>query len=224
MKSLILIHATTTRFGIGLVFFALLLGGCGGGGYGGGGYGGGGYMMPATVTSITITPASAIVINGTTARLTAVGSYSDGTTADITTQVSWTSVTPTTASVGSYTGLVTGNAVGTTTITAAMNASTYGVIASSPVSVFVTGATLTGITVTPLTMSIAKGSTTIFTATGNFSDSTTGNVSGSASWGSSDTTAATINGSGIATGVGAGSSTITATLNAISNTATLTVN
>jgi uncharacterized protein YjdB len=49
-------------------------------------------------------------------------------------------------------------------------------------------------------------------------------VSGSATWTSSNTGVATVNASGIATAVGMGSSTITATLNGIANTATLTVN
>ena len=208
------------RFGSCLVFFVLLLGGCGGGGYGGGS---GVYPMQVTLTSISITPTSATIISGTTATLTAIGSYSDGSAANITTLVDWTSVAPATASVGSNSGVVSGNVVGMTTVRAAMNAGAYGVIASPAVNVTVTGATLNALTVAPLTSSTAKGTTTTFTATGTFSDSSTGDVSGSATWTSSDTTVATINGSGIATGVGAGTTTITATLTGIANTASLTV-
>ena len=220
----------TKRFGISLafflaVFFSFLLSGCGGGGYGGGSM----YTTP-TLTSITITPSSGVVIIGasaTTAQLTATGNYSNGTTADLTTLVTWTSVAPGTASVGSSTGLVTGVAVGTTNITAAMP-SLYGTITSPAASITVTDATLQSIAITPATISIGRGNTTIFTATGTFSNSTTGNISGSVIWTSSDTTVATIDARGIATGVGlgtlgTGTCNITATLNGITDTVTLTV-
>lgn len=201
------------------VFFALILVGCGGGGYASGG----GYGAPPSLTGITISPTTPTIINGTTARMTAIGNYSNGSSADITASVTWTSATPTTASVVSSSGVVTGNAVGTATITAVMNNGTlYGVISANEI-VTVTGATLTGIAIAPLTMSVAKGTFTHFTASGSFSDATTGNISGSVIWSSGDTTVATINANGLATGVGMGNSIISAALGAISNAATLTV-
>lgn len=211
----------TKRFGISLafflaVFFSLLLSGCGGGGYGGGG--GGMYATPI-LTSIAITPSSGIVIIGTPAQLTATGNYSNGTTADLTSLVTWTSVAPGTASVGSSTGLVTGVAVGTTNITAAMP-SLYGTITSPAASITVTDAMLQSIAITPATISIARGNTTTFTATGTFLGGLVGNVSGSVTWASSDPTVATIDARGIATGVGLGTSgtgtcNIRATLGAV---------
>jgi len=219
MKSLHIIHPAT-RFDLGIVIvLTSLLAGCGG--YSGGS----GYSMPAaSLTSITIVPSSEELTTGTTARLTATGNYSNGTTADITNSVIWSSAAPTTASVGSSTGVVTGNAVGTTSITATLsNSAMYGGVISATETTTVTAATLTGITIAPVTMSVAKGGTTTFTATGGFSDGTTGNISGAVTWASSDPSVATVDASGIAKGVGAGSSTISASLNGIANIATLTV-
>src|SRR5262249_59145559 len=55
-----------------------------------------------------------------------------------------------------------------------------------------------------------------FTATGKYSDGSTQNITSQVTWASSNTTAATINASGLATGVAAGSTTISATLGAVS--------
>ena len=84
------------RFGIGLVFFVFLIGGCGGGGYSPGTTG---YPMTVSLSSKQITPNTSTIMSGTTAALTAIGRYSDGTTANITALVTWTSAAPATASV-----------------------------------------------------------------------------------------------------------------------------
>ncbi len=80
------------------------------------------------------------------------------------------------------------------------------------------------IVVTPANPSIALGSSQQFTATATFSDGTTGDVTGSVVWSSSDNTIATISVGGLATGVAAGGPvTITATAGAVSGSTTLTV-
>lgn len=196
-----------------LVLSAWFLSGCGDG-----------YSSPSTAstpTSIAITPSSAMIISGETANLTAIGSYTNGSTADITGAVNWISAASTTASVTGV-GVVTGNAIGTTSVTASINGGVYGVT-SDAAGITVTGANLTGLSISPLTLSFARGSTAVLTATGTFSDATNGNISGSVTWTSSDPAVVTVNASGIATGVSAGTSTITATKGAISNVATLTV-
>jgi hypothetical protein len=83
-------------------------------------------------------------------------------------------------------------------------------------------AVLQSITVAPTSTSVSVGLTRPFTATGHFSDGSAGPVS--VNWTSSDTTIATINASGVATGVTAGGPvTITATSGNIMGTAQLTV-
>jgi ribosomal protein L21E len=74
----------------------------------------------AILSSITVTPANATVAVGGTQQFVAVGSYSDNSTAVITNTAQWTSAATDTATVLNS-GVATGNAVGTTTITATVN-------------------------------------------------------------------------------------------------------
>lgn len=85
-------------------------------------------------------------------------------------------------------------------------------------------ATLNSISVAPATATITTGATRSFTATGTYSDATTRDLTSQVTWSSSSTSTATINASGIATGVGAGTATITAAQGSLSGTAALTVN
>lgn len=85
-------------------------------------------------------------------------------------------------------------------------------------------ATLTSIAITPTSATIAPGGTRAFTAIGTYSDSSTSNISGSVTWKSSNTAVATINTSGIASGLALGASSISASSSGkTSNTATLNV-
>jgi len=59
------------------------------------------------------------LVEGFTEQFTAIGTYSDGSMADITSQVTWISCDPTIAAISS-TGLSTGLTAGTTYITATM--------------------------------------------------------------------------------------------------------
>jgi uncharacterized protein YjdB len=83
--------------------------------------------------------------------------------------------------------------------------------------------TMVSITVTPANTSIKASATQQFTATGAFSDSSTEDMTKSVSWTSSDTSKATIQNSGLATGVAAGSVTITAVSAGKTGAATLTI-
>ena len=88
---------------------------------------------------------------------------------------------------------------------------------------FTPSATLNSITVTPANPAIASGSTQQFVATGTFSDNSTQNISSQVTWSSSNGGVATINSTGLATGVAGGSSTIKATQGSVNGSTTLTV-
>jgi len=88
-----------------------------------------------------------------------------------------------------------------------------------------TTASLVSIAVTPNdSLTVNVGGTEQFTATGWYSDSSTQNISTQVTWSSTNQSAATINSTGLATGVGVASSAISAALSGInSNNVTLTV-
>ena len=173
-------------------------------------------FVVTTLNSITVTPANASVAAGLTQQMTATGHYSDASTQDLSSAVTWSSSNPSAATINS-TGLATGVAIGGTTITAALN----GVSGSTFLNV--TPPVLTAITVTPANASAIAGATQQFTATGKYSDGSSQDVSSQVTWSSSNTAAATISGSGLATGVAAGGTTITATKGGISGSTALTV-
>lgn len=87
------------------------------------------------------------------------------------------------------------------------------------------GTSLTSITVTPANTSFNRGATKQFSATGNYSDGSTQNLTASVSWGSSDTSVATISNIGFAAASSnkSGPTTITAASGSISGSAQLMV-
>ena len=186
-----------------------------GGSAGSGGSSGSGGSI-ATLTGITILPANPSIPLNTTEALTATGSYSDGSSADITSRVTWVSSSPATASV-TTTGEVTAVAAGSTTITA-----TLGGVSQSTV-VTVTAPTITSISVGPDGPTLPIGITEQFVATAIYSDGSTADLTAGVAWSSSTASVATIDSTGLASLVGAGTTTITATVGALSDSTTVTV-
>ena len=172
--------------------------------------------VAATLKSIAVTPASASIQAGGTQQFAATGTYSDGTTKTLS-GVTWVSSTTTVATV-SASGVATGVTAGTVTITATSGS----VTASSSLTVTAVAVTLKSIAVTPASASIAVGSTQQYAATGSYSYGTTKPLT-SVTWVSSTTTVASVSASGLATGVAAGTVTISATSGSLSGSAVLTV-
>ena len=132
-----------------------------------------------TLTSLTVTVAVSSSAKGTTMQRTATETFSDGSTKDLTSQVSWTSGNNAIAQVSDAAGtkgLVTGLGVGSTVIIATLS----GIQGST--TVIVNAATLTSLIVTPANPSLAKGATLQMTATAVFSDGTTQNVTSQVDW------------------------------------------
>ena len=170
------------------------------------------------LSSIAVTPANPSIPVGITQQFTATGTYSDGTSRDITAQVIWSSSNTSIATVNSS-GLATAVAAGTgTTITA-----TSGKISGST-TLTVNSATLSSIAVTPPDPNIPAGVPQQFTATGTYSDGMSYAITAQVAWSSSDILVATVNISGLAMAVAAGSAAITATSGSISGSTSLTVN
>ncbi len=173
-------------------------------------------VSPAVVVSIAVSPQSPSVPKGKAQQLDAVATYSDGGQKTITGSAAW-SVVPAGIATVSTAGLVTGEAVGSATITASV-ASVRG---SNPLTV--TPPTLVSIAVAPANSSIMLGTTEQLTATGVFSDGSTQNFTNSTTWSSSNSAKVGISSAGLATAVSVGSSTILSTSGAVSGSAMLTV-
>ena len=182
-------------------------------------------VTAATLVSISVSPVNPNLPVSRTLQFTAIGTYTDSATQDITASVTWSSGDITRAEIsnaaGSH-GIASSLAAGTTTITAT----------SGPVSgntlLTVTSATLASITITPVNASLAMGFTRQFSAVGIYSDSSTQDITASVTWNSTATGVATISNAagsnGIASPQGTGTTTISASLGGIpSNSTTLTV-
>jgi uncharacterized protein YjdB len=170
---------------------------------------------PALV-SIAVTPATATIALGAGLQFQATGTYSDGTTQNVTSLISWSSGTPGVATVTSA-GLATGVSQGTVVLSAAFESVT------ASVSLTVTPPSLVSITVVPNAASLSAGGIQQLSATGIYTDGSTQNLTASSSWASSNASAVGVNSAGLATAVAAGSATITATSGSTIGTATLIV-
>jgi uncharacterized protein YjdB len=182
-------------------------------------------VTDALLVSITVTPAKPVIAKGTTIALVATGTYADNTTKDVTADATWTTSAPAVATVSNAVGsdgLVNGVTAGTAVITAVLGGQ------GGAVSLKVTNAALSSIAIIPgADVSIAKGTTKQFTATGTFNDGTQQDITTLASWTSSDATVATVGDSGgkdgLAIAMAVGSTTIRAAFAGSADTLKLTV-
>ena len=174
-------------------------------------------QAPATLMSIAVMPTNSSILAGASQQFTATGTYSDGSTQNLSNRVAWTSSNTGVATIDTS-GLATGVSNGTTTISAAL-----GIVSNSTTLTVQAPATLMSIAVTPTNSSILAGASQQFTATGTYSDGSTQSLSNRVTWTSSNTGVATINTSGLATGGSNGTTTISATLGSVTGRAPLTV-
>lgn len=172
-------------------------------------------VIAPTLSSVDITPASpSNLAAGFSQNFRVIGTYSDGSTTDVTSQVTWASSNTAVATISS-TGTVTGVATGTVSITASVS----GIISPS-VSLTVVAPIVSAIAITPVAPANLKiGSSQQFIAIETYSDGSTANVTAQVIWASSNTADATISATGLATGVAVGNTNITATLTGITSPA-----
>ncbi|QUJ68872.1 Ig-like domain-containing protein [Photobacterium sp. GJ3] len=169
-------------------------------------------VTPAVMTGIVVTPETIVVAKGQTQLLTAMATYSDGTSSDVSDAVTWTPANPSITSV-TPAGLLHGVDVGTTTVTASKDG-----IVSNTVNVDVTAAVVTEITVTPANVDVISGiSDQQLTAMATYSDGTSSDVSDSVTWVPVNTSIATVTPAGLLTGVAGGTTTVTALKDAITS-------
>ena len=182
-----------------------------------------GFFVKPTLSSIAVGPGSPSIQTGSTnntVQMFVVGTFNDGSSGNP--AVTW-SITPTTTATISGSGLVTSVATGTATVTAT---ATQNPSITGTQSVTVTVGCIQSIAINPTSASISVSGTNTTTFAAN---ATTCNgvfdITGSASWTSSNTQVATVAG-GVALAVAQGTTIIGANSGGIASNinATLTVN
>lgn len=183
-------------------------------------------VTAAELTGITVSPSAGTAAAGTTLPFTAQGTYTDGTTPDITNQVTWSTSDSTLATIS--------NTAGTNGLATALKAggpvivtATLGSV-SSTTQLTITRPALISIAVTPAAMSVPAGIPQRYGATASFSDSSTQDITSSVTWSSSNPVVATISNNddatrGLATTGAQGTTTISAAMNGMSGSTTLSV-
>ena len=181
-------------------------------------------MTDATLVSIDVSPATPSVANGLTQQFTATGHFTDDSTQDLTTQVTWASsdgAVATVSNAASSNGLATTMDVGSTTV----SATSGGVTGDTVLTVI--DATLVSIEVLPATPSVASGLTQQFTAIGHFTEDSTQDLTTQVIWGSWNSAVATVSNdpgsNGLATTTTAGSTTVSATSGSVIGDTVFTV-
>jgi hypothetical protein len=179
-------------------------------------------VTSATLSSIQVTPINPSITNGTSIQFTAIGTYTDLSTQDLTNAVTWTSSNQAVAQISDAAnskGQATGVNIGITTITATLN----GVSGTTLLTV----AVLDSIAITPSGSTINVDGNLQFTAIGTLNNGSTQDLTQNVTWTSSNTTVAQISNAvgskGLATGKTVGQTTIMAQYLGVSASTTLTV-
>ena len=138
-------------------------------------------VTSAKLTAVTVTPVNPTLFAGITQAFAATGTFSDGTTLDLTAAVSWTSSATdvaTVASDGTVVALIPG--VSTVTATDPKTKKT----GSSLVTV--SAAVIQTLAITPDAPTAPSGTSLALTATATYTDGTPRDVTASVTWSSSD--------------------------------------
>jgi hypothetical protein len=180
-------------------------------------------VTSATLQSIAVTPASSLVVPGSTMQFNATGTWSDNTTQVVNTFATWSiaDTSGTKVATVNAAGVVTGNTAGTAKVTAQFLGK------AGNANVVVEGSALNSLVVSPSTASVPETIEIPFTAKGNFADGQKLDLTAAATWTSSAPSIATVsnvaNTSGVATGISTGPATISAVFIGQSGSAALTV-
>jgi hypothetical protein len=181
-------------------------------------------VTDATLVSLVVTPPVPALAAGFTRPLSATGTFSDGSTRDLSASVTWASSNPSVAAVSNAAGsqgLVLGLVPGTTDVRA-----TLGPVTEST-TVSVSTAVLVSLAIMPASPTLAAGFTRELHATGTFSDTSTQDLTASVTWASPDALVASISNAagsaGLLTAVAIGAVDVNATLGGVSTSTAVSV-
>ena len=173
-------------------------------------------VASAALVSIAISPVSATIAVGASQQYLATGTFSDGSTQNVTALAAWSSATTTVATINTA-GLVVSISQGSTTVSASFES------ISVSVPLTIGPPSLVSVVITPNAGSLSTGTMLQLTATGNYTDGSTQNLTSSSAWASTSTGILGVSSSGLATAGAVGEATITATSGSTIGTAVLIV-
>ncbi len=162
---------------------------------------------PPKLVFIQVSPAVVLLPKGRTEKVVATGTWSDGSSRDLTARAAWSTADPNVATVDG--GLVTAVGIGSSSIIATVDRvqGTGTAMVSAPV--------LTGFSLEPAAATLPVGSVLKLVPTGSFSDGTTRDLSWETTWTSSTPANVVVSGNGRALAApgapAGGTSTIQAT-------------
>jgi hypothetical protein len=159
---------------------------------------------------IGVSPNNPIMQVNQTVAFEAKAFYADYTNEVITGQVDWVSTDERVATI-TASGLATALTEGSADIIA-----TYTDGMSARVELTVSGADVSGVSISPSSVDVEVGHRVQLVANATFSDGTTGNIAGSCDWTSTDAGIAQVDGSGLVTGQGVGTAQISASYQGMS--------
>jgi hypothetical protein len=193
-------------------------------------YGGVSGTRPINVTAVTLVSISVggdISIGpGSSHKFTAIGTFSDGTTQNITQSVTWTSTNSGVATVNDTLGTNKGTASALSSGSTSISASLNGVTGSANLNVI--SATLVSLSIdNGGSNSMAQGTSKPLRAIATYSDGTTLDVTSSVAWSSANAGTASVSNAsgteGLVYGASTGAVPITASLGGVSASVTLNV-
>jgi trimeric autotransporter adhesin len=170
----------------------------------------------AALLSIAVTAPNPSLPLGESEALTAIGTFSDGTTRKLTQSLTWTSSQASVAVVSSS-GKVTADGMGTAGVSAAVGSVT------GTTSLTIIPAVMVALNIAPPEGTALIGTSTQLQAVGQFSDGTTQNVTGSVTWSSGSIGIIKLSNTGFVTAQQTGSATISASKSGFTASAVLNV-
>ena len=189
-----------------------------------------GFFVNPTLSSLAIGPQTVTITASPvqTVQMSATGTFSDGTTKDLTGQVLWNSATPSCATI-SKSGLVTPASTVAGVCTTQISAS-FGTVSPATTTITVAQGSPTSITLMASTTTPTANSSVTFTATALFpSSNTPQDITTSVTWNNPDTTHLTLTNGGGAGTISSSATTgtkinVSASFGGVtSNTVTLTI-
>jgi trimeric autotransporter adhesin len=173
-------------------------------------------VTAALLVSISVMPQSASLTPKHSVQLSAIGTFTDGTTQDVSSAVTWSSSPAGVLSI-SNNGLATANSSGTVNVVASQGPISGGntLIVGLP--------TLVSIALLPQGITLTPAHSAQLKAVGTYSDTSTQDISAAVTWSANPGGIVAVSSSGLATGKGLGTATVTAAANTVSATGAITV-